>query len=113
VGWASRDYASILVRHSRGSRLSSTSAKDQNKAYAATLRLPKTDFPLWSEPSKREAPFQKRTTEDLYKWQVGGISLRDLRVLTRVEQHEHAKGSRFILHDGPPYANGNLHMGLS
>lgn len=26
-------------------------------------------------------------------------------------QHEHNKGIKFILHDGPPYANGDLHMG--
>lgn len=26
-------------------------------------------------------------------------------------QWEHAKGPLFVLHDGPPYANGDLHMG--
>ena len=43
------------------------------KPYASTLRLPKTRFPLWSEPDKREVPFRERTTNELYKWQVRGF----------------------------------------
>ncbi|KAF8586622.1 isoleucyl-tRNA synthetase [Ramaria rubella] len=67
---------------------------DSNKAYAATLLLPKTSFPLRADPSVREIPFRERTSEKLYKW-----------------QWENAKGTLFVLHDGPPYANGSLHMG--
>ncbi|KAM6492390.1 tRNA synthetases class I (I, L, M and V) domain containing protein [Amanita muscaria] len=64
------------------------------KAFSKTLLLPKTSFPLWSEPSKSEALFQKRTGERLYRW-----------------QWDKATGPMFVLHDGPPYANGSLHMG--
>ncbi|KAK2465643.1 hypothetical protein APHAL10511_002187 [Amanita phalloides] len=65
-----------------------------SKTFSGTLLLPKTTFPLWSEPSKSETPYQKRSGEDLYRW-----------------QWDNATGSLFVLHDGPPYANGNLHMG--
>lgn len=41
-----------------------------NKSFSKTLRLPKTSFPLWTDPSKSEAPFQERTGEKLYRWQV-------------------------------------------
>ncbi|THV04716.1 isoleucyl-tRNA synthetase [Dendrothele bispora CBS 962.96] len=65
-----------------------------SKTFSKTLLLPKTSFPLWSEPSKSEVPFRARTCEDLYRW-----------------QRENTDGAVFVLHDGPPYANGNLHMG--
>jgi len=39
-----------------------------SKAFSRTLLLPKTSFPLRSDPSKSE--FRKKTSEDLYKWQV-------------------------------------------
>ncbi|KAF8532114.1 tRNA synthetases class I-domain-containing protein [Gautieria morchelliformis] len=65
-----------------------------DKAYAATLLLPKTSFPIRADPSIREAAFRERTSEELYKWQWKNL-----------------KGPLFVLHDGPPYANGSLHMG--
>ncbi|KIJ34831.1 hypothetical protein M422DRAFT_233237 [Sphaerobolus stellatus SS14] len=65
-----------------------------DKAYSSSLRLPNTAFPLRAPPSEREEPFRRRTADDLYKW-----------------QWENAKGPLFVFHDGPPYANGSLHMG--
>lgn len=38
--------------------------------------------------------FQKAKFADLYQWQRGNLT-----------------GPEFVLHDGPPYANGDLHMG--
>ncbi|KAF5350978.1 hypothetical protein D9756_008391 [Leucocoprinus leucothites] len=70
------------------------STKVDPKAYSKTLQLPKTSFPLWTDPSKGEEPFRKRTTEELYRW-----------------QWKNKPGRIFVLHDGPPYANGDLHMG--
>lgn len=64
------------------------------KAFSKTLLLPKTSFPLWPDPSKTELPFRKKTCDDLYRWQV-----------------RHGRGPLFVLHDGPPYANGHLHIG--
>lgn len=46
-------------------------AQNQN-AFANTLLLPKTSFPLWADPAQREEPYRNRTTEELYHWQVSG-----------------------------------------
>ncbi|MBK8073409.1 MAG: isoleucine--tRNA ligase [Ramlibacter sp.] len=64
--------------------------------YRATLNLPDTPFPMRGDLPKRE-PGWVKTWEDegLYK------RLRDARV----------GAPKFILHDGPPYANGQIHMG--
>jgi isoleucyl-tRNA synthetase len=66
--------------------------------YKDTLFLPSTDFPMRAGLPKREPDFLKRWEEmDLYR------ALRD-----------DAKGrEKFILHDGPPYANGHVHMGTA
>ncbi|VAX16239.1 Isoleucyl-tRNA synthetase [hydrothermal vent metagenome] len=64
--------------------------------YKETLNLPKTDFPMKANLAKKEL-------ETLEKW--GNIDLYGLLV-KRGEGRE-----RFILHDGPPYANGNIHSG--
>ncbi|TFY58371.1 hypothetical protein EVG20_g8173, partial [Dentipellis fragilis] len=69
-------------------------AKTDSKAFSKTLLLPKTSFPLWTDPAKTEVAFRHKTCDALYKW-----------------QRDNAKGPTFVLHDGPPYANGNLHMG--
>jgi isoleucyl-tRNA synthetase len=64
--------------------------------YSKTLFLPKTDFPM-------RAGLPKKEPEILARWE--GMNLyRRLR--------EEAKGrTKFVLHDGPPYANGHLHIG--
>ncbi len=64
--------------------------------YKSTLNLPKTDFPM-------RAGLPKREPEWLERWARIGVYDR-LR--------EAAAGRKpFILHDGPPYANGHLHIG--
>ncbi len=64
--------------------------------YKNTLNLPKTDFPM-------RAGLPKREPEWLARWERIGVYDR-LR--------ENADGREvFCLHDGPPYANGNLHIG--
>ncbi|KAH7345675.1 isoleucyl-tRNA synthetase [Rhizoctonia solani] len=75
-------------------RFSSTQTSNNN-TFANTLLLPKTSFPLWADPAQREVPYRQRTTEELYEWQWKN---RD-------------QAQTFILHDGPPYANGSLHCG--
>ena len=64
--------------------------------YRETLRLPKTAFPMKAELPKREP-------ERVAWWQANGVFERRL-------ERNRANGS-WILHDGPPYANGELHMG--
>ncbi|MEW6182658.1 MAG: isoleucine--tRNA ligase [Bacillota bacterium] len=64
--------------------------------WSKTLNLPKTDFPM-------RANLPQREPEILEYW--GKINLYDLA-------REKAAGQpKFILHDGPPYANGHIHLG--
>jgi isoleucyl-tRNA synthetase len=64
--------------------------------YKATLNLPETPFPMRGDLAKREPGWIRR-------WQ-------ETRLYERLRAR--CKGRpRFVLHDGPPYANGDLHMG--
>jgi len=64
--------------------------------YRATLNLPDTPFPMRGDLPRREPGWvQQWDKEGLYK------RLRDARVGKPL----------FVLHDGPPYANGQIHMG--
>ncbi|HZW52736.1 MAG TPA: isoleucine--tRNA ligase [Candidatus Elarobacter sp.] len=74
--------------------MSETTARD----YRSTLNLPKTDFPMRAELPKRE-PDRVRW------WAEHGTYLK------RLERNRAEGGAEFVLHDGPPYANGDLHMG--
>ncbi len=64
--------------------------------YSKTLYLPQTDFPMRAGLPEKEPQIVARWQEmDLYKL-----------------QREDAKGRPlYVLHDGPPYANGNIHIG--
>jgi isoleucyl-tRNA synthetase len=67
-----------------------------NKDYKSTLNLPKTDFPMKADLPKREPEMLKRWQEhDLY----GSVLKKS------------AGRPKYILHDGPPYANGDIHIG--
>ena len=66
--------------------------------YNATINLPKTDFPMRAGLPKREPEF-------LAGWEQGGNELYH-----QLMEKNDGK-PMFVLHDGPPYANGNLHMG--
>ncbi|HVJ23436.1 MAG TPA: class I tRNA ligase family protein, partial [Burkholderiales bacterium] len=66
--------------------------------YKDTLNLPETPFPMRGDLAKREPVWVK-------EWQDQGV-YRRLRAV--------AKGRpRFVLHDGPPYANGDIHIGTA
>ncbi|MBT0958766.1 isoleucine--tRNA ligase [Alphaproteobacteria bacterium KMM 3653] len=71
---------------------------DQTADYKSTLNLPKTDFPM-------RAGLPKREPEWLSRWNEIGIYDR-LR-----SKAEAGTRQPFTLHDGPPYANGHLHIG--
>ena len=62
-------------KHSKSKPESSNNAQKEDKssaekAYASTLLLPKTKFPIWIEPKIVQDRYRERTTQDLYKWQV-------------------------------------------
>ncbi len=69
---------------------------DTKTDYRSTLNLPDTPFPMRGDLPKREPGWVK-------EWDDKGIykKLRDVR----------AGKPKFVLHDGPPYANGQIHMG--
>jgi len=63
-----------------------------------TLNLPQTEFPMKAKLSQREPLFLEKWREmDLYH--------------TLLKEREEAP--LFILHDGPPYANGRIHLGTA
>ncbi len=69
---------------------------DEKKDYGKTLNLPTTDFPMRASLPEREPQIQKDIFENgLYE-----------KILKKNEGHK-----TFILHDGPPYANGEIHAG--
>ncbi|MFG0327494.1 MAG: isoleucine--tRNA ligase [Phycisphaerales bacterium JB037] len=72
------------------------SAKEGKSPYRKTLNLPSTDFPMKANLVQREPESQKR-------WEQAGLyeKLRGAR----------ADSERFVFHDGPPYANGSIHLG--
>jgi len=66
--------------------------------YRQTLHLPKTDFPMKANLAKREP-------EILREWEAK-------RIYHQIS--ERSKGrTKYILHDGPPYANGHIHIGTA
>ena len=66
--------------------------------YKDTLNLPKTAFPM-------KANLVKKEPEMLEKWE-------DIELYKLIRQSSKGR-KRFHLHDGPPYANGNIHMGTA
>lgn len=64
--------------------------------YRSTLNLPDTPFPMRGDLPKREPGWVK-------EWEQQGI-------YKRLREARHG-APKFVLHDGPPYANGQLHMG--
>ena len=74
------------------------SAPDTAKNYKDTVLLPKTDFPM-------KADLVAREPQRLAKWQEG-------RLYQRIVEQSKGKPT-FILHDGPPFANGDVHMGTA
>jgi len=68
--------------------------------YKDSLLLPRTDFPMRGDLVKREP-------ERLARWEKEGLYERIL------ERRRAAGAPKFILHDGPPFANGDVHMGTA
>ncbi|WP_026608197.1 isoleucine--tRNA ligase [Methylocapsa acidiphila] len=71
-------------------------AADGQPDYSKSLYLPQTDFPM-------RAGLPKKEPEILARWSEIGL-YRQLREAGRDRP-------KFVLHDGPPYANGNIHIG--
>src|SRR3989304_9981721 len=66
--------------------------------YRKTLNLPETSFPMKADLAQKEARI-------LTQWD-------QMRLYERLQQARSGK-PRYILHDGPPYANGHIHIGTA
>ncbi|OJJ51757.1 hypothetical protein ASPZODRAFT_108745 [Penicilliopsis zonata CBS 506.65] len=64
------------------------------RSWSSTLKLPKSTFPPRASPAD-QAKYLQRCTDELYAWQ----------------RRERPADRPFVFHDGPPYANGDLHVG--
>jgi isoleucyl-tRNA synthetase len=67
--------------------------------YKKTLNLPDTPFPMRGDLARREPQWVKQ-------WEEKGV-------YKRLRQAARARPRRFVLHDGPPYANGDIHIGTA
>jgi len=82
------------MRRSPARRITSVAESD----YKSTLKLPRTDFPM-------KANLPKREPELLKKWDEMDIYAR----LMEARRND----PPWVLHDGPPYANGRVHLGTA
>ncbi|MCJ2180903.1 isoleucine--tRNA ligase [Novosphingobium album (ex Hu et al. 2023)] len=68
----------------------------EQRDYRSTVFLPKTDFPM-------KAGLPQKEPGILARWQ-------DQKIYETIREHRRGR-EKFILHDGPPYANGDMHIG--
>jgi isoleucyl-tRNA synthetase len=66
--------------------------------FKSTLNLPRTSFSMKAKLAQKEPEFLK-------KWEAIGLYSKILQ--------KRAKAPTFVLHDGPPYANGRIHLGTA
>lgn len=91
-------------------------------SWSSTLRLPKSSFPPRPEAAANPE-YLRRCTDELYAWQQSHkrvlqrahpekeSSDTESEALARASTPERKPTESFTLHDGPPYANGPLHIG--
>ncbi len=73
---------------------------EEKRSYKESIYLPETSFPMRGDLTQREP-------ERLRKWETGKLYER---IIARREKQG---APRFVLHDGPPFANGDVHMGTA
>ncbi len=88
------------ARFAAPQRRAKSTMSDEPKSYKATLNLPQTDFPMRGDLVKREP-------ERLKHWEAASLYQQI------DDQRKKAGAPTFILHDGPPFANGDVHMGTA
>ena len=71
--------------------------ENEKKNYSETLNLPKTEFPMRGNLPEREPAVLEKLEEN--------------KVYNKLLEKNKSTGKTFMLHDGPPYANGNIHIG--
>src|SRR5437660_11589014 len=81
---------------SRKTRRSRDSILRNMADYKSTLNLPETPFPMRGDLAKREPAWVR--------------SWLETKLYERIRAHCRGR-TKYVLHDGPPYANGDIHMG--
>ena len=76
------------------------SQEDTSASYKSTLLLPDTEFPMRADLVTREP-------DRLARWEKEGVYAEVIR------RRKAAGAPKYILHDGPPFANGDVHMGTA
>ena len=71
--------------------------KGGDNPYKSTILLPETGFPMRGDLPRREP-------ETLRRWESQGL-------YARIREKTKGRAKSFVLHDGPPYANGEIHIG--
>ncbi|CCH57959.1 hypothetical protein TBLA_0A01600 [Henningerozyma blattae CBS 6284] len=79
--------------------------------YQKTLLLPKTKFPVRSNLQKTVNQLIPKSCEDLYKVQLADFYKKFEKLEDNKSREAFVKENLWILLDGPPYANGDLHFG--
>lgn len=89
------------LQFSRNASQTTSDSNDQSHKYANTVFLPNTSFGSRSDQKLIDSKLKPQIMEKLYEWNISR-PLKDNNI-----------DNLFIFHDGPPYANGNLHIGHS
>jgi isoleucyl-tRNA synthetase len=87
-----------MQRKERGDESMGPGEKGKGVEYRQTLNLPQTGFPMKANLAKREP-------EVLKEWDSKSI-------YSQISRHSRGR-TKYILHDGPPYANGHIHIGTA
>ena len=80
------------------SAIATVRAPEMSTDYKNTLNLPRTDFPM-------KADLVTREPERLKKWEAASLYQKI--------QAQRSGAEKFVLHDGPPFANGDVHIGTA
>ena len=86
----------ISQKSEKKAKVKKDDSEEEGGKYSKTVNLPLTKFDQRANSVVREPEIQKF-------WD-------DEKIYEKI--YESNKGSKFVLHDGPPYANGELHIGL-
>lgn len=76
--------------------MSKENLENQKVSYKDSLNLPQTDFPIRPNPKEDDVKLLER-------WRQEDLASKAMA--------QNAGAQKFILHDGPPYANGHIHLG--
>jgi isoleucyl-tRNA synthetase len=91
------ELADYLQKSEKKGKAKKEASEEEGGKYSKTVNLPLTKFDQRANSVVREPEIQKF-------WD-------DEKIYDKI--YESNKGSKFVLHDGPPYANGDLHIGIA